>query len=145
MREPYTQLYLHLVWATWDRFPWLVAGIREAIYNCIQYECTQCKAELIAVGGVADHVHVLVRLPATISVADLVKQLKGVSSHFATHELAVGGFKWQGGYGAFTLDKSGVPNVKSYILNQENHHNNSTFWPDFELHVQPQQTPPSAT
>ncbi len=139
MREPYTQLFLHLVWATWDRFPWLVGDTREAVYDCLQYECTQCKTELIAIGGVADHVHVLVRVPPTLSVSDLVKQLKGSSSHFVTHRLGVTGFKWQGAYGAFTVDKIGAERVKSYILNQEAHHNDNTFWPDFELHLQAKQ------
>ena len=76
MREPLTQLYVHLVWATWDRFPLLPASIRPRVYACIQAECDALKAEVIAIGGTADHVHLLVRISATLAVATLVKQAK---------------------------------------------------------------------
>ncbi len=132
MREPYTQLYLHLVWATWDRLPLLIPELQAPVYGCIQVECHSLKAEVIALGGVVDHVHLLVRFPTTISVADLVKQVKGSSSHLVTHRLPVPeGFKWQGAYGAFTLSKAEVPRIRDYILNQEQHHAEATL--DAEL------------
>jgi len=85
------------------------------------------KAELIAIGGTEDHVHVLVRIPATISVADLVKQIKGSSSHMVNHSVPRwNGFKWQGAYGAFTVSKTLGPAVRSYILGQEEHHRDGT-------------------
>ena len=85
MREPYTQLYVHILWATWDRLP-LLSGEREAtIYACIQAECGKLGAEMLAIGGIEDHVHVVARIPATLSVAELVKQIKGSSSHLANH------------------------------------------------------------
>jgi REP element-mobilizing transposase RayT len=81
------------------------------------------RIELIAVGGVDDHVHLLVRLPSTVSIADAVKQLKGSSSHFANHEVEKsGGFRWQGSYGAFSISERIVPRVRRYIANQEQHH-----------------------
>jgi putative transposase len=123
MREPFTQLFVHLVWATWDRLPLVTAELRPAIYGCIQAECSGLGAEVVAIGGVEDHVHVLVRLPTTVSVAELVKQIKGASSHLVTHRLGKWGeFKWQGGYGAFTVSRSEVPIVRRYVLRQEEHH-----------------------
>jgi len=103
MRETFTQLYVHLVWATWDRTPWLKGEIRDAVYDCIQQECTQQGASLLALGGIEDHVHLLVRYPPKISISDLIKQIKGVSSHMVTHKMGYKeGFKWQGAYAAFT-------------------------------------------
>lgn len=126
MRTPYTQLYVHLVWATWDRLPLLTSDVRRTAYASFNAECESHGAELLAAGGIEDHVHLLVRLPTTISIAALVKQLKGVSSYRLTRR---GGetFRWQGGYGAFTVSKSAVPRVVEYIRNQERHHREGTF------------------
>ncbi len=123
MREPFTQLYIHLVWATWDRLPLLTPELRETVYACIQAECRGMKVEVLALGGTADHVHLLVRLPTTITIALLVKQVKGASSHLTTQRLhPTYGFKWQGAYAAFTVSKSEVPLIRAHILRQEEHH-----------------------
>ena len=53
MRAPWTQLYLHLVWATWDRQPVLLPGLRERVYECIQAECVGLRVDVIAIGGIA--------------------------------------------------------------------------------------------
>jgi REP element-mobilizing transposase RayT len=72
---------------------------------------------------VADHVHLLVRLSATISIADLVKQLKGSSAHLVTHKLVPGGFfKWQAGYGAVTVSPRHLDQVSNYIARQRERH-----------------------
>ena len=133
MREPYTQLYVHIVWATWDRLP-LLFGEREAmVYACIQAECAELGAEMIAIGGKEDHVHVLARIPATLSVAALVKQIKGSSSHLVNHTGAPGDvFKWQGAYGAFTVSKAAVPKVLDYVVRQKEHHSEGNVHESFE-------------
>jgi putative transposase len=88
--------------------------------------------EVIAFGGVADHVHLLVRIPTTITVAVLVKQVKGSSSHLLGQRLRVV-FKWQGGYGAFSLTPSHVARIRNYVLNQEQHHAEGSAYPFLEL------------
>ncbi len=134
MREPYTQLYLHLVWATWDRAPLITPEIRSPIYACIKAKCVEMKADALAIGGTEDHVHLLVRFPATVSVADLVKHVKGASSHLVNHRLYGGSqaFRWQGAYGAFTLAKANVEQVREYILNQEHHHSSGSAIAEWE-------------
>ena len=132
MREPFTQLYLHLVWSTWDRLPLLTSDRQPRVYALIQSECQRLRGEALAVGGIEDHVHVLLRLPTTISIADLVKQLKGVSSHLISHESADRFFKWQGAYGAFAVTKRHVPMIRDYVLCQEEHHRAGTLHPDLE-------------
>ena len=134
MREPYTQLYVHLVWATWDRAPLITPDVREPLYACMQAECSALKADVLAIGGVANHVHVLVRYPATLDVSRLVKQIKGASSHLITHKVASDRFfKWQGAYGAFSVDKSRLAGLREYILNQEQHHRDNTLDTDHEF------------
>jgi REP element-mobilizing transposase RayT len=117
----YTQLYIHLVWATRFRQPLLTPVARDIAFRTFRAECRSLGATLIAAGGVEDHVHLLVRIPTTVPIMTLVKQLKGVSSRRITLETGAP-FRWQGGYGVFTVRKSGVDQVRGYILGQERRH-----------------------
>ena len=134
MSNSLTQLYVHLVWATWDRLPLLKGAIRETAKACILYECKQMGAKVICIGSVDDHVHVFVELPPTLCIADLVKQVKGSSSHKISHDIEGGsGFRWQGTYAAFTVSRSLGPAVKCYIQNQEQHHRDGTTDKNMEI------------
>jgi putative transposase len=88
----------------------------------------------LAIGGVADHVHLLVRFPTSVSLARLVQQLKGSSSHLVNHlhPEVRRRFRWQGGYSAFTLARRDVPAVSRYILRQEEHHRSRKLSPALE-------------
>ena len=133
MRTPFTQLYLHCVWATWDRMPLISPVIEGRVFPVILGRCRELHAEPLAIGGMPDHLHLLVRLPTTLAVAELVKEVKGTSSHLVTHEVARGEFfKWQGAYGAFTVSKEYVPTVRSYIERQRQHHTSHTLVPEWE-------------
>jgi putative transposase len=137
MREPYTQLYLHLVWATWDRLPLISEDIKPRIYAAIADIYRELKCLPLAIGGISDHVHLLVRLYTTVAVADLAKEVKGSSSHLVMHEITPGVFfKWQGAYGAFTIRKSEVSTVTAYMHNQEQHHADNKLQPEFEQVVE---------
>ncbi len=126
-------VYVHAVWATWDRAPFLTPGVREQVYLRMRAECAKAKAEVIAIGGIEDHVHVLLRLPATICIADLVKQMKGTSSHLTNHRILPHGFKWQGGYSASSVSPRYVHRVRDYVLRQEEHHRKGTIYPGAEI------------
>ena len=133
MRHPWTQLYVHLVWSTWRRAPLITPEIRSRVYAVIQHQASALGVDVIAIGGIEDHVHVLARFPATVALSHLVQRLKGASSHFVTHVMkSPDAFKWQGGYGAFTLTKRAVPHVREYVLNQERHHRDGTLYRDLE-------------
>ena len=138
MHHPYTQLYLHLVWATWDRLPLIRPEIRQPIYGCIQDQLRKHRCEVIAIGGIEDHVHVLTRFPTTVPVATIVKHAKGASSHLMTQTVDRGSFfKWQGYYGAFTIAKNQEPRVRDYILHQEEHHATGRLSPELERVCEP--------
>jgi REP element-mobilizing transposase RayT len=138
MRAPYTQLYLHLVWATWDRIPLITEDIEPRLYAAIAEKCRALKCVPLAIGGVADHVHLLVRLHTTVSVAGLAKEVKGSTSHLVTHEIAPHRFfKWQGAYSAFTLRKRDVPVVQAYIEKQRERHAVGDLWEEWEQTVIP--------
>ncbi len=136
MRNVFTQLYLHCVWGTWDRLPLVVSEIEQAVYTAILTKCADLHCEPRAVGGMPDHIHLLVRFPTTLSVAALVKEVKGASSHLVTHEIAPQtSFKWQGSYGAFTVSKEAVPSVEAYIRQQKDHHTGGSLVADWETMV----------
>jgi putative transposase len=123
MRKPYAQLFVHLVWATWDRLPLIDPALKPRIYRCIQAEAAGLGCEVGAIGGIEDHVHVLVRYPPVVPVSNLVKQIKGTSSRLVQRELRPGDFfKWQGSYGAFSIAETHIEAVRRYIHRQEEHH-----------------------
>ena len=107
MRAPFTQLYVHLVWSTWDRAPVITTNIVARLYASMLAKCKEMKCEPIAIGGIDNHVHLLIHLHPAVAVADLVKNVKGASSHLINHEIAPGlNFRWQGAYGAFSTAKT---------------------------------------
>jgi REP element-mobilizing transposase RayT len=84
--------------------------------------------ELLAIYMMPDHVHLLIGLKPNITVSDLVRDIKSISSLFvAEKRWSPVKFNWQEGFGAFSYSKSQIDRVAKYILNQENHHKKSTF------------------
>jgi REP element-mobilizing transposase RayT len=77
---PYCQLYYHLVWTTKERRPLLVPEIAEVVYGFIRSKTIGLEGKFFALNGVADHIHLVVSIPAKIAVATFVGQVKGVSS-----------------------------------------------------------------
>ncbi len=133
MRAPYTQLYLHCVWATWDRRPLITPALESVIYAAIQAKCHALQSPCQAIGGMPDHVHVLVRLHPAVAVASLLKEIKGSSSHLMTHAAQPGEFfKWQGAYGAFTVSQPEATKVMAYIEHQKEHHAGGKLWDEWE-------------
>ena len=129
MRNSHIAVFIHYVWSTWDRLPLLTGEVERAVYRQIGDKCAALGAELVALGGVDDHVHLLVQAPATISFADFMNHVKGASSHLATHEVLAGKqfFKWQGSYAAFSVSPRHRDAVVNYIKRQREHHAGGTI------------------
>lgn len=127
-------MYLHFVWATWDRLPIITSDIKEPLYAAIINECKQLNCTVIAIGGIEDHVHLLTGFTSTVTVANLIKQIKGSSSHLITHVIKPNQFfKWQGSYGAFTVSHEAIDKVANYIRNQESHHRQQSVITTWEI------------
>jgi REP element-mobilizing transposase RayT len=136
MRDTYHRLYVHAIWATWDRLPLITPNLEAAVYADIRVEAGKIKAQLIEIGGMEDHVHIVARIPPTLSVAELLKQVKGVSSHMTMHSMPGGEtFKWQGAYAAFTVSEADLPRIRSYVRNQKEHHRTSSLLQEYEIGV----------
>ncbi len=132
MAHCHKEIYLHLVWATRQRDPLLTLEIERRIHRCIQSEAERLGAVVLAIGGLADHVHFVVQIPAHLSASDLAKQVKGVSSRFAASELVgrnlLPYFGWQEGFSVFSLSRSHLDKVVPYVQNQKRHHAQQTTW-----------------
>jgi REP element-mobilizing transposase RayT len=133
MSQSLAQIYVHLVFSTKHRRPYLQdPAIREELHRYPGGICNKLECPALRVGGVADHVHLLCRLGRSISIANLVKELKRASSlwlKIASPDLK--GFHWQSGYGAFSISPSHVESVREYIGRQDEHHRTETFQDEF--------------
>lgn len=137
----YTQLYLHCVWATWDRQPLIVTDIETQLYTVMAATCRGLGCTPLAIGGIDDHIHLLMRLSPKITVAQLVGQIKGASSHAVTHVIRPDHFfKWQRSYGAFTISQRSIDQVCGYIQHQKKHHAEKTVINALEYCADPDDT-----
>ena len=133
MRQNKLASYLHLVWATWNRLPLITPEIERRLHRHIESEAQTQGCVVLAINGTQDHIHLLVSFPTTISIANLVRQIKGVSSHFVNETLRpTTQFKWQGNYGAFTVSRWDVDKITEYIKRQKKHHTGGELVQEFE-------------
>jgi REP element-mobilizing transposase RayT len=123
----YTNLLAHIVFSTKERRPFLKdPEIRSAAHAYLGGIVRNLRAKAIAVGGVEDHAHLLVRLPTSLAVADAVRVIKTNSSSWIRERIPA--FAWQTKYAAFSVSPSALPKVVTYIEGQEAHHRKRTFY-----------------
>ena len=131
------RVYVHFVWAMWDRLPLVTSNIERAVYRYIEAVCKDAGCEVFAINGMPDHVHVFVSLPGTIGYAVLVKNMKAGSSRLVSKELKPGEwFSWQRHYGAFSVRKKDIASVTAYIADQKQRHASGDLWPEAEESVE---------
>ena len=122
MPSTHLSLHCHLVFGTKNHEPVIHKSWRPRLHGYLGGIVTTLGGVPQAIGGVANHVHLLVGLRATHRLADVVRDLKSVSSGWVHHEIRMIGFSWQEGYGAFTVSASQRESVRTYVLAQEEHH-----------------------
>lgn len=126
------RLLVHLVFSTKNRRELITPEIEPRLYGYIGGVCRGNNSVMLAGGGMPDHVHLLVSLGKTVAVADLLLEIKRDSSAWIkTIEPALADFKWQEGYGAFTIGESQVAALQRYIANQRDHHRTMSFQDEF--------------
>jgi REP element-mobilizing transposase RayT len=130
----YTSCLVHCVWSTKKREAYLTPDLRERVWPYLGGIAKQKQMKTIAIGGVADHVHVLLSLPATLSIAKAIQLLKGNSSKWIRETFPkMRSFAWQEGYGAFSIGMSGVDATVAYIRNQAEHHRTRSFREEYAV------------
>ena len=128
----YVSSYYHCVFSTKERRPLIPPGLQERLWPYLGGIARQNEMKAIEIGGVADHVHILLSLPSTLSIAKAMQLIKGGSSKwvhesFPEHRL----FGWQVKYGAFSVSVSQLDKTVRYIQRQAEHHRKMTFQEEF--------------
>jgi putative transposase len=132
MPHTFASLLVHVVFSTKNRAPDLSAELPGRLFPYMGGIVRELKGAALIVNGPADHVHLLLSMPAAISVADLLRVLKTNSSRWVHEEFpARKHFGWQTGYGAFTVSYSRLEDVRSYIAAQQTHHHRVSFQEEF--------------
>jgi putative transposase len=128
----FTHLLYHIVFATKHRRPDLAVELRPGLYAYLGGLIRAERGIALAINGMADHVHLLVRLRQDRTLADVMRAIKARSSRWLRTNTSIGpAFAWQSGYGAFSVSQSGAERVREYIRNQEAHHRRLSFKDEF--------------
>ncbi len=135
---PYWQLYYHIVWDTKNREPLLTPEVEPIIYGFLRNKAMDLRATVFALGGVEDHVHMVVSIPPTVLLSKFVGQVKAVAStKYNKSTFAGAPFFWQQEYGIFSFDAKRLPNFTAYANNQKQHHAQRTAIPVLERWSEP--------
>lgn len=128
MANTYSQIYIQIVFAVKGRQNLIAKENREELHKFITGIVTNREQKLLAIFAMPDHLHILVGMKPSISISDLVRDIKAGSSKFINDSKWINGkFNWQEGFGAFSYSKSSIDNVVKYILNQEERHKKKKF------------------
>ncbi|MEO8378084.1 MAG: IS200/IS605 family transposase [Acidobacteriota bacterium] len=124
-------LHYHVVFSTKDRQPFIEPAWREDLHRYLGGCIKTLGGIPEEIGGIEDHVHLLLGLRATHCLADVLRDIKTASSKWAHEERHLPRFGWQDGYGAFTVSRSNIDSVRSYIATQEEHHRKHPFQSEY--------------
>ncbi len=142
MRRSKSEIYLHLVWTTWKREPFITSELRDRLYSFLEMQIRHLGCQVLAIGGMPDHIHVVVSVPTTVCAAQLLKQVKGSSSAFVNDFTGrTPYFRWQEGAGIFSLCPPFLAKVIRYVENQEHHHTSGPLWATLEETTEEVQLP----
>ncbi len=132
MPSAWTQNFYHTVFSTKQRDGMITHELESRLYPFIGGILRDLRCNLLAVNGMPDHVHLLIRYRADLSHLEMLQQIKGRSSKWIHETFSnLQGFAWQEGYGGFTVSKSVVPSVEAYIAGQKEHHKRQDFRTEF--------------
>ncbi len=123
-----SQIYIHIVFSTKNRIPWITSSIEKELYSYMAKILKTMKSPALAIGGTSNHCHLLVMQSKNIAPYELIKELKRCSSHWVkTKGEEFKNFQWQSGYAVFSVSQSKKERVQRYILNQKEHHRYKSF------------------
>lgn len=131
MPSTHTSLHYHLVFSAKDRLPSIGNDWRNQLHTYLGGIVKNLGGVPVAVGGITDHVHLLVGLKPTHCLADVLREVKGGSSEWTHDSLGKKKFSWQPGYGGYTVSPANIERVKHYVLNQAEHHRRRTFQEEY--------------
>ncbi len=133
MANTYTQIYIHVVFCVQDRYCLISKTWKDELFKYITGIIQNNGHKLIAINGMADHLHIFIGMKPSQSLSDLMQDIKGDSSKWINGKgFLRGRFSWQEGFGAFSNSASQIDNVVKYIKNQEIHHMKKIFIDEYK-------------
>ena len=134
MGQSLVQNYVHLVFSTKHRQPFIIPSVEDELFAYLGGTCNKLDCQVIKVGGYFDHVHILCMLSKKIALMKLLEEIKSHSSKWIKPKHpSLNNFYWQDGYGAFSVNPKEVETVIQYIANQKEHHAKRTFQDEYRL------------
>jgi len=131
MPSTHSSLHYHIVFSAKNRVPWFNGEMISDLHAYLGGVVRGLDGHSHINGGVADHVHLLVGLKPTHRLSDFMSELKSTSSTLVKDRLKNSAFRWQEGYGAFTVGAPELEKVRDYISNQAEHHRRKTFQEEY--------------
>ena len=129
---PLTKVWIHLVFSTKNRYPFITKEIRQKVFDHIVENSKAKKIFLHSINGHIDHVHLLIRLKPTQTLSRVVQLIKGESSYWINiNKIANNNFEWQDEYFAVSVSEANLTKIISYIDNQEFHHEKISFHDEY--------------
>ena len=130
---PWVKVWLHFVWSTKDRFPYLQDGVRNKVFEHILNNAREKGIHIDFINGYLEHVHCLISLGTDQTIEKLMQLIKGESSFWINqNKLTKTKFKWQEEYFVASVSESNLEKVRRYIAKQEEHHSKVSFDQEFE-------------
>lgn len=130
---PYIRGWIHFVWSTKNREPFLTKDIRQKVFEHIRENAKKKEIYIDFINGYTDHVHCLISLGIDQTLSKIMQLIKGESSFWINKEkLIKSKFEWQEEYFAVSVSESGIDKVREYIKNQEAHHQHKTFQQEYD-------------
>lgn len=133
MPQSFNKLWIHTIWSTKDRLPFIEPSIEKRVYEFMSSQFTESGCPVRIINGMPDHIHCLFLLNQQKAITEIIKQVKGSSSYRINREqLSRDKFAWQTGYAAYSVSESVLDKVYQYIVNQKQHHQKTTFLKEYE-------------
>ncbi|WP_146525644.1 IS200/IS605 family transposase [Novipirellula artificiosorum] len=123
----YHSLHYHLVFSTKNRKPWIKEAWIGRLHSYLGGTLQGMDVKPLDIGGVEDHVHLLMGMKPTHRISDVVRELKKSATEWVHHEIDFAPFGWQDGYAIFSLSPDACPTVSRYIRHQKEHHQKRSF------------------
>ena len=136
MSHSYNKIWIHGVWTAKYRQPLIAHSIENKVYNFLSHQLQELGCKVKIINGMPDHIHCLFLLNSQKSIAEVMKQVKGSSTHFINeNNLIDDKFAWQTGYAAFSVSESIIDRVYNYIKNQKQHHLKKSAQEEYEEYL----------
>ena len=129
----YHSLYIHLVWGTKNRLPLINENIMKIIRDSFEIKEKEMGIKILSLGGIENHIHLLIRIKPKHSISNIVKNLKGYASKKVNENNKTDDtLYWQKGFGCFSVSKRHIEDVKEYIENQRRRHLEDNIYDNYE-------------